>query len=63
MVRENEILSYAKFLGKVFHKFRFNSVSLLECSILGTPNFNMMSENKWFDTFIVFLSLIGVVIR
>ena len=37
-----------------------NSVPLSECNILGKPNFNMMSENKWFATVVVFMSLIGV---
>ena len=33
-----------------------NSVPLSLCNILGKPNFNMMSKNKWFVTVVVFLS-------
>ena len=40
-----------------------NSVPLSECSVLGKPNFNVMSENKWVATVIVILSLIEVVVR
>ena len=40
-----------------------NSAPLSECNILGKPNFNIMSENKLFATDVVFLSLIGVVMR
>ena len=41
-----------------------NSIPLSECGIiLGKPNFNMMSENRWVSTVVVFLSFKGVVIR
>ena len=56
MVKRNESLYYAKLLERVSISFDLNSVPLLECNILGKPNFNMMSKNKWFTSVIVFLS-------
>ena len=40
-----------------------NSVPLLECNILGKPDFSIISKNKCMATVAVFLSGRGAVIR